>query len=211
MINDKYKVIYMPAYVMVSDEIKARLENYVANGGTLVLTYRSGIKDLNNNMETSTLPAKLRNLAGITVQEFDSSPIEVAISDGLGKSTLWRDILDVETAKTIATYDSEYYAGTPAITVNSYGKGKVWYIGCDLEENAISKLVKIISDEAGAEYINHPVGTEIVRRIADDKEYLMLLNYTADKIDMGVTGKSLLNDKQFNGTLGGYGVDVIEI
>ena len=209
MISDKYKVIYMPAYVMVSDEIKARLENYVANGGTLVLTYRSGIKDLNNNMETSTLPAKLRNLAGITVQEFDSSPIEVAISDGWGKSTLWRDILEVETAKIIATYDSEYYTGTPAITVNSYGKGRVWYVGCDLSEDAIYKLVKMISYEAEAKYINHPVGTEIVRRIAGGKEYLMLLNYTADKIDMGITGKSLLSDKLFDGTLDGYGVEIV--
>lgn len=209
MISSKYKVIYMPAYVMVSDEIKARLESYAANGGTLVLTYRSGIKDLNNNMVTSTLPGKLRSLAGLTVQEFDSSPIEVSLSDGFGKSKLWRDILEAETAQTVAEYDGEYYAGTPAITVNNYGKGQVWYIGCDLEEPAVFKLVKIISDRAGAEYINHPNGTEIIRRIADGKEYLMLLNYTADKIDMGVTGKSLLNNESFNGTLAAYGVEII--
>lgn len=209
MISDKYKVIYMPAYVMASDEIKVMLEKYVENGGTLVLTYRSGIKDLNNNMITSTLPGHFRSLAGVTAQEFDSAPIEVSLSDGFGKSTLWRDILETETAQTVAKYDGEYYAGTPAITVNNSGKGRVWYIGCDLEESAIFKLVKMISDEAEAKYITHPYGTEIIRRISDGREYLMLLNYTANKMDMGVTGKSLLNDETFNGTLDGYGVEII--
>lgn len=137
MISDKYKIIYMPAYVMVSDEIKTSLEKYVENGGTLVLTYRSGIKDLNNNMITSTLPGHFRSLAGITVEEFDSAPIEVSLSDGFGKSTPWKDILEAETAQTVAKYNGEYYAGAPAITINNYGKGRVWYVGCDLEEPAL--------------------------------------------------------------------------
>lgn len=209
MISDKYKVIYMPAYVMVSDEIKTKLEKYVQNGGTLVLTYRSGIKDLNNNMITETLPGKLRNLAGISVAEYDTSPIEVNISDGLGKSVVWRDILEVENAEVKAVYESEYYKNSAAVTVNNYGKGHVWYIGCDLDDNAISKIVKMISDNANAEYITHPNGTEIVKRHINGKEYFMLLNYTADKIDMGVTGKSLLNNETFNGTLDGYGVEII--
>ena len=210
MISDKYKVVYMPAFAMISEETKARLEDYVKNGGTLVLTYRSGIKDLNNNMVTSTLPGQLRSLSGVTVQEFDSSPIEVEIMDSFGKSCLWRDILAVETAEVKAVYGSEYYAGTPAITVNSFGKGKVWYIGCDLEENSLCRLVKMISDEAEAEYIPHPDGTEIIKRSSNGKEYLMLLNYTADKTDIGIKGKSLLNDKMFDGILDGYGVEIIE-
>ena len=45
------------------------------------------------------------------------------------------------------------------------------------------------------------------RRIANNKKYLMLLNYTADEIDMGVTGKSFLDGKEFYGTPGRYGVE----
>lgn len=211
MISKKYKVIYMAAYAIVSEEVKTKLENYVENGGTLVLTYRSGIKDLNNNMVTSTLPGILRELAGVTVQEFDSSPAAVSLSAGFGKSMLWRDILEPETAEVVAEYTSEYYKGTPAITMNRRGKGRVWYIGCDLEGSAISKLVKIISDDAGAEYINRPSGTEIVKRSACGKEYLMLLNYTASDADIGITGKSLLSGESFNGNLSGYDVEIIEL
>lgn len=209
MISNKYKVVYMPAYAMVSDTIKLKLENYVQNGGTLVFTYRSGIKDLNNNMVTMPIPGYLQKLCGISVQEFDSSPIEVGLTKEFGISKLWRDILEVDTTETVAEYKDEYYAGTPAITVNNYGKGQVWYIGCDLEESVLKKLVKIISDRAAVEYIKHPDGTEIVKRIINNKEYFMLLNYTNQKMDMGIKGQSLLSGKEFNGILDIYGVEIV--
>lgn len=209
MICGKYKVIYMPAYVMVSDELRERLEDYVKNGGTLVLTYRSGVKDVYNNMLSETLPGKLRSLAGITVEEFDSSPVEVDLTGGFGKSTLWRDVLKMETAEVKASYNDEYYKGRPAITVNRFGKGKVWYIGCDLEEEALLKLVKMISDEAGAEYIPHPIGTEIINRVADGKEYKILLNHTDTPQDMKLGGKSLISGNDFDGILEAYGVEII--
>ena len=160
-------------------------------------------------MISSTIPGQLRELAGISVREFDSSPVDVNLSDNFGKSRLWRDILDVETAKIIAKYDEEYYKGDAAITVNTYGKGKVWYIGCDLEDTALDKAVKMISDMADAKYISHPLGTEIIKRIANGREYHMLLNYTADKVDMGITGKSLISGKRFNDILYSYGVEII--
>ena len=128
MISGKYKVVYMPAYVIVSDETKQRLEEYVKNGGTLVLTYRSGIKDIDNNMVTQTMPGQLRELAGITLTEFDSSPVSTKLSNGFGEAKLWRDIIEPETAQTVVSYESEFYSGTPAVTMNEFGKGKVWYI-----------------------------------------------------------------------------------
>ncbi len=210
MIDGRYKVVYLPACVIVSEELEKRLVAYVAGGGTLVLTYRSGIKDGGNNMITETIPGRLRKLAGVTVQEFDSSPIEVTLTDGFGISRLWRDILETETAQAVVCYDSEHYRGSPAVTVNPYGRGRVWYVGCDLEEEALSVLVKRITDEAGAAYLPHPSGTEIVKRRAGEQEYVMLLNHTPDAVEMGVSGISLLHGGQFDGTLGGYEVELLE-
>jgi beta-galactosidase len=207
MISNKYKVVYMPAYSIVSD--KARLEEYVKNGGTLVLTYRSGIKDNNNNMITETLPGKLRELSGVSVEEFDSSPIEVSLSNGFGKSKVWRDILSVNTAKIEAVYKGEYYKNSAAITVNKYGEGYVWYVACDLEEDALFNLVKTISDKACAQYFEHPYGTEIVKRKINDKEYFMLLNYTDKEQEIQINGTSLINNTNFNGTLAAYDVEII--
>ncbi len=211
MISSEYKIVYMPACAIITAEDRDVLSKYVSEGGTLVLTYRSGIKDTDNNMVTQTLPGYLRELSGITIEEFDASPIEVKLSGGFGKSSLWRDIISADTAKTVAEYESEYYAGTAAITVNTYGKGHVWYIACDLEEEALECLVKTISDEANAEYMTYPLGTEAVKKKKDGREYLMLLNYTAEEQNMNIGGRSVLNDRQFDGMLGAYGVEVLEL
>lgn len=211
MICSRYRIIYMPAFAMVSAQSKIRLLQYVKNGGTLVLTYRSGIKNLNNNMVTQTLPGELRDLAGITVCEFDSSPIEVRLSDGFGSSRIWRDIIEPDGAEVIVRYEGEYYCSSPAVTVNSYGGGHVWYIGCDLEDFALKKLVQIISEQAGAAYIPHPDGTELIKRKTNKTEYLMLLNHTATKAEMGICGQSLISGKNFDGILDAYGVDILRV
>lgn len=211
MISDAFKVVYMPAYSMVTDEVRQTLEAYVGAGGTLVLTCRSGIKNTNCNMVTTTLPGQLRALAGITVTEFDSSPVVTKLSDPFGVACLWRDIIEVNTAEVKAVYESEFYKGTPAITVNRFGKGKVWYVACDLEENALERLVKIISDDAGAAYIPHPEGTEIIRRHTEALDYYMLLNYTDSPKETNITGKSLLTGTDFDGTLSAYAVEMIPV
>lgn len=210
MVSNQYKLVYLPAYVMVSEQDKTRLESYVRSGGTLVLTYLSGIKDEHNNMMTDTLPARLRTLAGITLAEFDSSAVDVRLSDGYGVSAVWRDILQVETAQPLIVYDSEYYKGSAAVTVNQYGTGRVFYIGCDMEEDALARLIQRIADEAGARYTPHPAGTEIIDRAVNGKRYTMLLNYTDNTQNMNVHGKSLLHGTHFDGTLGAYEIEVIE-
>ena len=55
------------------------------------------------------------------------------------------DIIKPDTAKTICTYGSEYYKGESAVTVNEYGKGRVYYVGCDLDNDAMKELVRIIA------------------------------------------------------------------
>lgn len=211
MISGKYKVVYMPAYVIVSDETKQRLEEYVKNGGTLVLTYRSGIKDIDNNMVTQTMPGQLRELAGITLTEFDSSPVSTKLSNGFGEAKQWRDIIEPETAQTVVSYESEFYSGTPAVTVNEFGKGKVWYIGCDLEDDAIETIVKRITDDADAEYIPQPENAEIVKRSANGIEYLMLMNYSNEAKDTGIKGVSMISGNDFDGVLDAYGAEVIKL
>lgn len=210
MINSRYKIAYMPACAIIDAETEERLKSYVSGGGTLVLTYRSGIRDEMNNIITETLPGRLRELAGITVEEFDTSPVKTTVSDWYGCAKMWRDIIKTESAKPALFYESEYYAGTPAVTVNEYGKGRVWYIACDLEADALERLVKRISDDAGVKYIPHPEGTEVVRRRSGNKRYLMLLNHTDKEKHMGINGVSSVTGDRFGGVLAPYGAECIE-
>lgn len=211
MISDKYKVVYMPACAMVSDKTAARLEEYVSNGGTLVLTFRSGVKDTDNNILPDTVPGKLRALAKITAQEFDSSKTEVPLTNGFGSSRLWRDIIVNEGARVISAYDGEFYSGSPAVTHADFGKGAVWYVGCDLDMPSLEKLVKLAAEEAGVRRFQKKEGTELVlRRTKDGREYLSLMNFTEKCADTGIKGRSLLNGTDFDGILPPFGAEIIE-
>lgn len=205
------KAVYAPAYSIVTDEEARILEDYVSNGGTLVLTYRSGIRDEDNNMLRTTPPGALRLLTGIRLEEFDSSPVEVGVSDGFGRSRVWRDIINTETAHAIAVYEDEFYKGSPAVTVNTFGKGRVIYVACDLSGEGLLKLVRYITEQSGARYIEHPEGTEVIRRrAADGSEYTMLLNHNDKSVKTELRGVSLFDGSEFDGTLEPYGVEIIE-
>lgn len=41
------------------------------------------------------------------------------------------------------------------MTVNEYGKGRVYYVGCDLDNDAMKELVRIIAKSANVEQLIH--------------------------------------------------------
>ena len=91
------------------------------------------------------LPGMLSYCAGVHVSEYD--PIANAVHHIITadketySSTQWCDILQPTTAETIAWYDDDFYTGKPAITVNSFGKGNVYYLGTHPEEDYMKSLL----------------------------------------------------------------------
>ena len=188
----KYKVLFMPAFNLMTESIKELLENYVAQGGSLVLTFRSGTRTWNNAMSELTLPGLFKEMAGVEVEEFDSlnygRQIPVSTMAGGGHASVWCDILKPISANALASYTGDYYAGRPAITVNRFGKGKVYYIGCDLDPAALKNLVKVIAADSGiVPLMPGPVdGVEAVQKEKDGKRFILLLNYNAFEVKLPV-------------------------
>ena len=204
---DRYKVVYMPAYNIIKDSELDEIKKYIENGGTLVLTFRSGGRDEYNRVRPLALPGVFKEMAGIEAVEFDALRRSVEVCGEInGTANIWCDIIEPDTAKTIASYNSEYYKGKAAVTVNSYGKGKVYYVGCDLDERGMSELAALIAKSADIEIINAPKGVEIVKRDG----YKIVLNHNESEADTGINGKSLISDTDFDGKLEGYGVEFIK-
>ena len=116
------------------------------------------------------------------------------------------DIIKPDTAKTICTYGSEYYKGESAVTVNKYGKGRVYYVGCDLDNDAMKELVRIIAKSANVETVDTPNGVEVVKQ--DD--CIIILNHNENEVDTNIKGVSLFDGSEFDGVLDGYGVQFLE-
>jgi len=211
-----YKLIMMPAFNLMKEEIRARLDQYVRQGGALVITFRSGTRTWNNSMSTETLPGGFREMAGVEVEEFDSlnhgRQVGVSTDSGLGTATVWCDVLHPITAGVIASYTEEYYRGKPAATVNAYGKGKVYYIGCDLDQACLNSLVGLIASNAGLSpaFAQLPDGMEAVKKEKDGKPYYIILNHDDKPGWIALDGNytDLLTNERVNGSiaLDPYGV-----
>lgn len=65
------KVLYVPHWLMWRDDWTERLEAFARDGGTVILSARTGSRDANNHIIREPAPGRsLSALAGITVEEF---------------------------------------------------------------------------------------------------------------------------------------------
>ena len=83
-------------------------------------------------------PHNLTDLFGLEVIEFDQLPpgeenhltFKGAFpTSHLHPARLWCDLIEPKECQTLATYAKDFYAGKPAITMNTFGLGKAIYVG----------------------------------------------------------------------------------
>jgi beta-galactosidase len=217
---DGYRLVIAPPLFLLGEVIAAKLERFVRQGGTLILTYRTGVKNLNNVCWMLPPPGPLARCAGVMVEEVD--PIGDAahqVKQASGKRYAcrqWCDILQPTTAEPIAWYAEDYYAGKPAATVNALGKGKVYYLGTNFEEAFLLDLFAGVISDCGIFHVpDLPEGVQASVRRAAGKAYLFLLNLSLDRKMVRVRHAytSLLNRTTTGDTLTlePFAVEILEI
>ena len=182
-----YDIVVAPTLYMVDEEVTAALYAFVGQGGSLLLTGRSGVKDENNACIMQELPTVYRRLAGAHVKEYDAIGykeqhimMEDHDKDKVSYTIQgWCDLLETDTAEVLATYQDAFYAGTAAITRNRYGDGMVYYVGVVGKKMLYHELARMMLEEKNIPYIKDlPHGVEISYRMKDDKEYIFIFNNT---------------------------------
>ena len=210
----KYRVLIAPLQFLMTGEHMQKLCDYVAGGGRLVLTWRSGIKDGTNLCHTGgRVPAQFEQLTGVLLEEYDC----LRETDGLvhwdGEAypcTQWCDVLTPVSARPVAEYAHEFYAGTPAITRNAYGEGECWYVGTTMSDELADRFIAGLCDAAGiAPLMTTPHGVEAVRRVKDGCTWLFLLNHNGQAETVTVpVGFRPWDGMPWSGELGAFGARV---
>lgn len=182
-----YDLVIAPTLYMVAEGVAENLEQFVSNGGTLLTTFFSGIVDGSDRIHLGGYPAPFRKLLGICVEEFDpmlpDQQNSIMIENTNGTCTeydcnLWADIIRLEGAEKLATFTSDFFAGSPAVTVNSFGKGKALYVGTQPEASFTRKLIKQLLNELQiSPPLIAPEGVEVTCREKDGKRYVFVLNH----------------------------------
>jgi beta-galactosidase len=135
-----YRLLVAPMLFMLKPGVVPRLRAFVEQGGTLLLTYLSGIVDPTNLVLRGGWPGGgLRELAGVWAEEIDSllpeppQRIVAAPGNALGLAgehpvREYCERVHAEGATVLAAYKMDFYAGMPALTVNRHGQGRVYYL-----------------------------------------------------------------------------------
>lgn len=182
----RYQIIVAPVLYMCKKGMKEALEAFVANGGVLVTSFMSGIVDESDNVHLGGYPGPLRKLAGVWAEEIDalapSQTNRVRFADGSEFTcNMLCDILHLEGAEALAVYGEDFYQGTPAVTCNRFGQGRVYYAATQLAPEGLDKLLDEAAQAAKVSPVAAPLsGLEIVRRQGDGHTFTFVMNLTKE-------------------------------
>lgn len=180
----KYKLVAAPVLYMIKEGMQERLTDFVKQGGSLLTTYMSGIVDQSDNVHLGGYPGPLRELAGIWVEEIDalapeqSNGVSLVNEELTGTSNLVSDLIHLENAEALAHYTSNFYAGMPAVTKNTFGDGTVYYFGGQLEDQLQDQLFKTIVKETDiTPVIEEATKLEIACRENEEAKFFVIINF----------------------------------
>ena len=185
----RYKVVIAPSLFICEKKASENLYRYVVQGGTLVMTCRSGVKDTNNKCIMEALPTVYKELVGAEVRDYD--PIgggERSIKDFSGNEYVcrsWCDILELTTAKAYAEYNDDFYRCCPAVTMNRYCNGIVYYIGTICDDDFYESFVGNIMMQTGIPKLKDlPDGVEVTTRTNGLDEYIFFFNNSGNTVEI---------------------------
>lgn len=186
----KYDLIAAPVLYMVKEGMAEAIEKYVEAGGTFVTGFMSGIVNESDNVHLGGYPGPLRKLAGIWAEEIDALAPEqtnqIRFLDGAEDTCrLLCDILHLEGSEEIARYESDFYAGTPAVTKNKFGNGCVYYVGTMLSETGLGKVLDMACAGAGASpVIDEETELEVTKRVSDTEDIYFVMNFKDQELPL---------------------------
>lgn len=215
----KYKMIVAPMLYMFREGIEEKLRAYVEAGGNLVMTYWCGQVDEDDRTFLGKTPYGMTEVLGLRHTEIDG------LFDGMvyhgAKTELapasWKDkytyeilcnLVEVSTAEVWMNHDDDFYAGTPVLTCNAYGKGKAYFIGADFEADFYLDFFDKMVEMAELKPFLHgtvPFCVESSSRVlgtdTDAKECVFLQNFSNKEV--------YVDTDKYKGTLKAYETVVV--
>ncbi len=140
-----YDLAILPYMIIMSDDFKKRLKDYVASGGKVLLTPRTAWKDTDNNLVFGKrLPVDLEDLTGCVIEEHESllddqySPC--VYKDLEGEGYVFEELLSLRGGEELISWKDNPFGEYAAAVKNLYGKGVSYYLGSSFDEKILSKL-----------------------------------------------------------------------
>ena len=206
---EDYRLILAPMLFLIKPETAQKLKDFVNNGGVVLGTYMTGYVNENCLCYEGGFPgAGLKDLFGIISEEIDtlypsdrnSIRLEGGPADGRDLTVKdYAEILRTDNVAVIGRYTDDFYAKTPAVTCNDFGKGKAFYQAARINPEDMSPLLCRLLKEADVKMCDLPAGVEYHKRYKADRMYEFFLNLSDDTVMLhGIGGTDMLTGQDIN-------------
>lgn len=197
IVNEKkdlsaYPVAVVPAYEMVDQKLVDKWYQYAENGGNLVVTVRTGLKDHNAHFFEMPWGGMISPLIGGKIIMFDDLADNYTAKVKFeGKDYSWNnwgDILVPDNGTEVwATYSDEFYKGKAGVLHRRLGKGTVTYVGIDTDDGQLERdVLKKVYETAGIPVQPLPEGVVLNWRDG----FWVAVNYSSSIVQLPVSGNT---------------------
>jgi len=198
-----YGLVVVPMQYLMTDAGADSLRSFAGNGGTVVITYQSGIVDEDDHIRLGGYPGAFLSLTGTRIEEFyplhEGEEVELT---RYGSGRVFSELGRPLTSEVLAEFAGGPTACSPAITRNRVGMGTVYYVGTSLTPAGARELVTEILT-ASSIPVPQKSGddVEITRRSDGTRTWLFAINHGSADAVVTVDGVDLLTGAATEGTL----------
>src|SRR5258708_11316516 len=216
-----YSLVLAPSVYMVSDEAAANLVAFVEAGGTLVMSFFSGIVDQFEHIRLGGYPEPFRSLLGLEVVDWfplaDREQVKLKFADGAhAQADLWSELIAPSGAEVLAHFSGSTLDRHPPVASRKFGQGRAIYIATPPEPAAMARILRAAANQAGVKpVIEAPAGGSAGRRPRPRSKLPFLLDHRAGPVDVpsADTGVNLVDGSEVHRgliRLGPRGVAVVQ-
>jgi len=167
---------------MMKESFAQKLRAFVENGGTLLMTYFSGVVDESGLAWLGGAPHGLIDVLGVRATELDALFPEdkqaMLLADG--RSFPIHELCEIPEmhgAKSLGLYEEDFYAAMPCLTRNTFGKGQAYYLAAKVEQSGLDAIYADIAEELNLpKAMNQPLPEGVIA--TERGEAIFLQNYS---------------------------------
>ena len=190
-----YRLVVVPMLYLLTDDFAKKLCDFAQNGGTVVVTYWTGVADESDLCRLGDTPYGLTGLLGLRRTEidgmYDGETRRCTPIDGCALPEAQASILcevavsnDTDPAEPLSVYAEDYFAQHPAAAVHKYGAGRAYYLASRFDEDFYRSFYRDAAKELGllpAWQQPLPAGVLAVKR----GSYVFVQNCTEQPVTVG--------------------------
>jgi len=209
-LKKQYKLLIVPDHTVMDKASADTLRNFVAGGGTVIMTGYSAITDETNKVFDSPLPGRLSDVFGIRIAGFDRAghpdrkgeiqPAQrtlVCEGETVSFTSDYVERIELHDAKCYAALDN----GQCAVSTHRFGKGRAYYIASEANAELFSWLIGRIAEETGLTPPPCvPAGVQ-ARRIAPGQIFYVNTTNKPVAVPLEKPGHGVLTEADYSGEM----------